>query len=142
MTELANDKREKKALMLSKKQLGKNNVKMIYNNYNSIMKKKHTKNNLTLPNKIASLTERCINESSKNKTITSTNRKTLNVHSRNAINGILSNHRHIVSLSKKIFKTKAPIVNSSGFPRLTIKLKNTNLISLKSDSKRATTVWK
>ena len=105
MTELANDKREKKALMLSKKQLGKNNVKMIYNNYNSIMKKKHTKNNLTLPNKIASLTERCINESSKNKTITSTNRKTLNVHSRNAINGILSNHRHIVSLSKKIFKT-------------------------------------
>ena len=106
MTELANDKKEKKALMLSKKQLGKNNVKMIYNNYTSIMNKKHIKNNLTLPNKKASLTERCVTESSKNKTIaTATNRKSLNVHSRNVINSILSNNRHIVSLSKKLFKT-------------------------------------
>lgn len=123
MSELLTDKREKRTLMLSKKQIGKTNIKMIYNNNNSIIKKKHIKNNLTLPNKKASLTERCITESSKNKTISSsTNRKTLNVHSRNVINSILNNNRHIVSLSKKIFKTthndihrKYPIHSKNNF---------------------------
>ena len=93
-----------------KKQIAElSNLKLLYQKYNKVMKKK-ARNNLTSPLKISSLTDRlCYTESNKTKTInssTSQNKKVLKINSRNRNTITIANTKHIVSLSKNIFKTQ------------------------------------
>lgn len=92
---------------------GKLNIKLLYDNYNSVFKKKHVKDNMT-STRISSLTDRkYFIDSTRNKTIinsslNSNRKKVLKIRSRNNDNinhNTISNTKRLVSLSKGIYKT-------------------------------------